>query len=290
MRTILAAYACCICMSTRAQSLEWWAETVKWDGVSPWSNYIIYQPAYLGPNALPVPALGNGNIDSSLSVASGINFHFSPGDKTQNITLYGNYCLVKDVISFDISWVPYERFNMDHSTKEKRHVFSEKYYDKHTSGDIHLNTNIRLLKRWQNFVQLAMRIGYRFPSGSISSARYSDGPGYYFDVSFGKPLNREVKLIGMAGFYVWQLEKENFKQNDAFLCGSGFELNKNNWRVQSYLAGYFGYMENSGDKPLVFRANIEKKFKKSGMFLKFQRGLHDFGYTSTEAGARFYLD
>ena len=290
MRFFSTVILCMLCFFSRAQTLEWWAETVKWDGVSPWSKYIIYQPAYLGPNALPVPGLGNGNIDSSISIASGLNFHFSKGDKTQNLELYGNYCLVKDVISFDISWVPYEQYEMDHATKEKRHVYAANYYDKHTSGDILLNTNIRLLKRWQKHIQLALRIGYRFPAGTdLGSARYSDGPGYHFDVSFGKPVLPSLKLIGMAGFYVWQIESEFFRQNDAFLFGSGFEFNKNKWRLQSYVAGYLGYMEKSGDKPLVFRSSVEKRFKNAGGFLKFQQGLHDFDYTSVETGVRYYF-
>ena len=237
-----------------------------------------------------MPVLSNGDIDSTTSVGAGMGLHFSKGDNTQNISLSANYCLVKDLISFDVAWVPKEWYQMDHATKEKRHVYAANYFDKHTSGDIHLNTNIRVLKRWQKFMQLALRIGYRFPSGSgLGSARYSDGPGYYFDLSFGKPLSPAIKWTGMAGFYCWQIESEFFKQNDAFLFGTGVEFNRNNWKAQTYVAGYLGYMEKSGDKPVVWRASLEKRIKTMGGYLKLQQGLHDFDYTSIEAGARYYF-
>ena len=73
-------------------------------------KYMISMPAYQGPNALPVPRIGNGAIDSIFSVAATGQLHFSKGDNTQNINFYANYCLVKDVISFDVAWVPYEKY------------------------------------------------------------------------------------------------------------------------------------------------------------------------------------
>ncbi|TAE61269.1 MAG: hypothetical protein EAZ89_00720, partial [Bacteroidetes bacterium] len=42
-------------MALFAQDAAWWSQTVGWDGVSHWSRYIRTSPAYMGPNALPVP-------------------------------------------------------------------------------------------------------------------------------------------------------------------------------------------------------------------------------------------
>lgn len=290
MRAILTAIACCFFFLGNAQTFDWWARTVKWDGVSSWGSYIITQPAYMGPNSLPVPQVSNGSIDSSFFVAATGNLHFSKGDNTQNLAIYANYCLVKDVISFDASWVPYEQFSVTHEMKEQRHVFSQFYYDKHAIGEIHLNTNIQLLNRIRKHIQLALRIGYRFPSGSgFGAARFTDAPGYYFDVSFGKPLNPSLKWTGMLGFYAWQIQVEEFRQNDAFLFGTGLEWNKNKWLLKSAIAGYLGYMEKKGDKPIVFRAGLEKRFNKTSLLLRFQQGLHDFKYSSAEFGAKYRL-
>ncbi|MBL7745695.1 MAG: hypothetical protein JNN00_19645 [Chitinophagaceae bacterium] len=292
IRAFIISILCLFSISGVAQTPEWWVQTVKWDGVTHWTRYLITQPAYLGPNALPVPRTGNGSPDSTAYIGITGNFHFSKGDNTQNLVVYANYPLVKNVISFDAMWVPYEHFTMSHVTKTERHVFYLKYYDRHAAGDIHLNTNIRLLKKWEEHIHLALRIGYRFPAGGgLGTARYTDGPGYYFDISYGKPLkNPSLKWIGMAGFYTWQMISDKHRQNDAFLFGNGLEWNKNSLRIQTYIAGYLGYLENSGDKPIVFRTTLEKRLKRSSLLLGFQQGLHDFKYSSGEVGIKYHFN
>lgn len=275
----------------RAQTLAQWAQLVHWDGVSHWSRYILTQPAFQGPNALPVPRMGNGTIDSSFSISATGNFHFSKGDNTQNYAVYANYCLVKDLISFDIFWVPFEYYQLSHAMKEERHIYPQFYYDKKGEGELHLNTNFQILKRWKKYISLALRIGYRFPTGSgFGAARDIDAPGYYFDISFGKPINHSaLKWTGMLGFYSWHIESDKNNQDDAILFGTGLEWNKNNWRVQSNVAGYIGYLEKSGDKPVVFRFNLEKTIKSFGLLLGFQQGLHDFDYSSGEVGVKYLI-
>ncbi|MBL7730483.1 MAG: hypothetical protein JNM88_04840 [Chitinophagaceae bacterium] len=274
-----------------AQTFDRWAQVVGWDGVTHWSRYMIHMPAYQGPNSLPVPALTNGSIDSNFSVMAGGQLHFSKGDKTQNVVIKANYCLVKDKIAFDLAWVPYERYTMNVATKERRHVFVQFFDDQEAAGEIHLNTNIQLLNKWRKDIHLALRIGYRIPCGSgFGAARYTDGSGYYFDLSFGKQLGQSpLKWIGMAGFYNWQIESTDHNQDDAFLFGTGLEWNTEGLRMQSYVAGYLGYLEKSGDKPVVFRLNAEKKFSRFALQAGFQKGLHDFDFTSVEFGGKYFF-
>src|SRR5258705_12604007 len=99
-------------LTGHTQTFTQWAQTVNWDGVSQWTKYMIDQPAYQGPNSLPVPQMGNGSIDSSFSISATGNLHFSKGDNTQNLSLYANYCVVKDRVAMDVHWVPYEHFTM----------------------------------------------------------------------------------------------------------------------------------------------------------------------------------
>src|SRR5258705_732851 len=292
MRKIFVLVALyCMALKSGAQTFDWWAQLVHWDGVSEWPKYMITQPGFMGPNALPVPRISNGRIDSSFSFGMSGSFHFSRGYNTQNITLYANYCLVKNVISFDASWIPYEHFTMSHSIKVHRHVFSHFYYDRHASGDMHLNTNIQLLNRWREHIQLALRIGYRFPTGSgLGVARYTDGPGYYFDLSFGKPFNHsQLKWIVMLGFYSWKLISVGRRQNDAFLFGTGAEWNAKTLKLQTYIAGYLGYL-HMGDKPVVFRTSLEKKIRRTSLLLAFQQGVHDFRYSSGELGMKYHIN
>lgn len=273
------------------QTQEEWARNVNWDGVSHWSKYIITTPANMGPNALPVPFIGNGRIDSQTYFGSSLSMHAMKGDRSTDVSLYGNYCIVKDVVSVDISYEPVEFYRTSDALKKQRHVYYENYYDKKARGDVHLNLNYRILRQFEKTIQLVLRIGYRYPASSgLQSARYTDGMGYYFDVSFGKTLNRNLRWIGMAGFYCWQMNGDGHRQNDAFLFGSGLEWNKNGWHIQGYGAGYLGYMLNSGDKPIVLRSHIEKRFNKAGLLLRLQQGVHDFRYSSAELGVKFFMN
>jgi hypothetical protein len=279
-----------VSLGSAAQDFGRWERAVDWDRVTHWSKYLISQAAYQGPNSLPVPRTGNGSIDSISSISATANFHFSSGDNTQNLALYANYCLVKDVISFDAYWVPYEHFNVSDAVQDQRHVFALYYEDHSAVGDLQINTNFQLLKKWRPHLQLALRMGYRFPCGTgFGAARYTDGPGYSFDLSYGKPLGKTVTWIGMIGFYSWQLTSVKHRQDDAFLFSNGLEINTKTVRVQTYVAGYLGYLEKSGDKPVVARATMEKKFKHTSLLLGFQQGLHDFKYTSGEFGVKWRL-
>ncbi|MFZ9386433.1 MAG: hypothetical protein ACO25B_01005 [Chitinophagaceae bacterium] len=290
-RILLLLWAIVANIGIQAQTQEEWARIVNWDGVSHWSKYIITQPKFMGPNALPVPYLTNGGTDSTNYVGSSASFHFTKGDRAQDLAVFGNYCLLRDRISIDISYEPVEIYQTSDTIKKQRHVYYKNYYDNHARGDVHLNFNIRIFRKWEKTVQLALRIGYRYPASSgLESARYTDGMGYYFDVSYGKPLSPNLKWIGMAGFYVWQLNGDGHRQNDAFLFGNGLEWNRNGWKAQGYIAGYMGYLYNSGDKPIVVRAQAEKRFKKSGLLFRMQHGIQDYMYTSAELGVKFYLN
>ena len=68
-----------------SQGHDWWVEKHNWDRVSPWSDYIIFSPAYLGPNALPVPDSKNGKLPQNMHFELSFDSHFSKGDNTKNV-------------------------------------------------------------------------------------------------------------------------------------------------------------------------------------------------------------
>jgi len=293
MRSLLLSIVIsCFFFHASAQSLTWWANNVHWDGITPWERYIIIMPGYLGPNALPVPAITNGSIDCINSIGISGNAHFSKEDHTQNISLYANYCLVRNKISFDLFWVPLEHFTMSHRLKEERKVFALKYYDTHATGDIHLNARIQLINSSKKNLQAALRIGYCLPSSTgLGVARFSDAPGFYFDVSFNKGFMSipGLKWITMLGAYFWECDNVTVRhrQEDAFLFGTGLEWNKGSYKIQGYISGYLGYLQNLRDDPIVARIKTEKIIKQKTLFFQLQQGLHDFKYSSAEIGMKF---
>lgn len=293
IRNTLLLFCFCLEVSFSAfsQTPQQWAQTVNWDGVTHWSRYINMIPGKMGPNALPVPQVGNGSLDSNYWVAMTGQFHSRPGETSQSIVLYCNLPLVKDVITLDVSYLPVEFYRMSDSLKRERHVYYEFYNDKTAGGDVYLNLNIKLFKKWEKKIQLAFRAGYRYPASSgFGASRFTDDMGYYLDLSAGKPLGMKGwKLIGMAGFYCWQIDRNDLRQDDAFLFGGGVEMKRNNWQFQTTFSGYLGYLEDQGDKPILYRASLEKKFSKTAFLLKFQQGLHDFKYTTGEIGLKKFF-
>ncbi len=268
----------------------WWNNNVNWDGHTHWSRYIMIVPKYMGPNALSVPMINNGSIDSSCSIGMTANAHISNGDNTQNLVLYGNYATKDKTVSIDLQFVPYEQFQLSHQKKTERKVFWMDYYKNKCVGDVIANTTFQVFPKKRDKVQLAVRLGLRMPSGGlIGAARYGDVPSYWIDAGGGIPFhNSNWKWIAMAGFFVWQTNEDKHRQDDAILYGSGFEWNKKGLRLQAYAAGYSGY-RNNGDRPTLVRLNLEKKKNKTVYLFRLQQGLRDFAYFSMEAGARLIL-
>ncbi len=266
----------------------WWENTVHWDGVTHWERYIIYTPGYLGPNALPVPHISNGSIDSINVFGVSGTYHYSKEDKTVNTTLYANYSFLKDKISFDLFWVPIEHYSMTHELKQSA-MYSLLNIMTVQPRRYSFNNECSIIQKTVLAIRIAL--GYRFPTSTgIGSARSTNGPGYWMDISFGKTFRSipHLKWIGMIGGYFWQADNIEIrhKQDDAFLIGSGLEWNKNKFRLQTYVAGYFGYFKKRDD-PVVFRFNMDKTIKRNIWFFRVQQGLNDFEYSSAELGMKY---
>ncbi|MDH3651942.1 MAG: hypothetical protein OEQ53_19810 [Saprospiraceae bacterium] len=277
--------------SVQAQSHEWWAENVQWDGITHWSRYITTSAGALGPNGLPIPSLSSGTVLNQNYLAFTGNVHVKEGDPTSNPALYGNFALVADKVSFDFYWVPIELFNPSHEVKTERNVFHEYYNVKHATGDIYLNTRVQLLNR--DRIKLALRIGYKFAtSNKLGAARFTDSPGYYFDLSINHSSNlssgSRLAWIGMLGFYAWQTNKPHLLQDDALLAGIGLRWTVKKWETEGSMRTYVGYM-NNGDQPMVLLTRTKYRIGKVQLLGSLQFGLHDYPYTSIETGVFYHL-
>ncbi len=272
-------------VSIAAQGHDWWANNVQWDGVTHWSEYIIYSPRFMGPNALPVPTLTTGRVDNSFSLfVSGVA-HLSQGDKTYNPLLRVNYALVPDRISFDLSYVPYEYFEVSHAKKTERNVFHTFYDRTSARGDVYLNTSVQLLKSEAH--GLAIRLGYKFPTSTLQgAARFTNSPGYHLDLSYGRQWwsgTTEFAWSAMFGFYAWQTNADEQFQNDALLLGMGMAIHRPTWQITQGIRGYLGYLD-IGDQPVVSRTELSYDLGPWTVLTALQFGLQDMPFTSIEVG------
>jgi hypothetical protein len=277
---------------SQGDDYSWWNNKHNWDGISPWSDYLTVSPAYFGPNALPVPEIRDGNIETRVSLEGAADLHFSEGDNTQNLFLKLRYPFWEGRIAIEVFGVPVEHYIMDTITRDER--AARCYNCEGTAmGDLYIGTMIQLLRDKGAWPDLVFGFTLRTASGNLlGDARFTDAPGYYFDLSAGKSYKLsskfQIRPFAMIGFYVWQTNHDAWRQNDAFLYGLGLKAYSNAYEFNAKWGGYKGYIGN-GDAPMVLRANAIYKFKKVHLKLAFQQGLNDFEYTSVRVGGVFYF-
>ncbi len=284
-----------------------WAEMHNWDGITPWNDYIIYFPYYLGPNALTVPFSEKGLLKDQFEFEARYDYHWSSGDQTQNIFLNVYIPLLKNRIALEAYGVLYEHYKMDMETVYERRTRNMSG-EGHAFGDLYIGTVLQII-RDRKFPDLALRISFRTASGdNLANARYTDAAGYFFDLSFGKDYLFEDKFIqkiryyGMIGFYVWQLNQTNNMQDDAVLFGLGIDIYAKTFILSNAIEGYSGYFGNkevtivkkdepimARDRPILYRCNITKTGKHIDLKLAYQLGIHDFTYQTISFSVIYHL-
>jgi len=277
-------------MVSYAQDYSWWNEKHNWDGYTHWTSYLIFSPKYMGPNALPVPEVRKGNLSENRSLELSVDGHFSRGDQTANLFTRLFLPLFSDRIGLEISYIPFEVYRTDTLTRDLRR---SREYDPRgiQSGDVYFSTLIHLVKEQDRVPDLMISINIKTASGTgIDGARHTDSPGYFFDASAGKNIYigegtlKYLRVYAMLGFYVYQTNLDNHRQNDAFQYGAGCDLNFGKLQMDHQLGGYLGYLDN-GDHPMVYRMNLSYTLNpRFDLICRFQQGFFDYPYSSIRAG------
>jgi len=293
--------------SQTEEDIKRWTEIHNWDGITPWNDYIIYSPYYLGPNALSVPFSEKGLVKDKLEFEIRYDYHWSKGDQTQNLFLSTYVPLLKNKIALEFYGVVYEHYNVDFETVYERRM-RKLSGEGNAYGDLYFGTVIQLV-RDRKFPDLVLRLSARTASGNyLSDARYTDAPGYFFDLSFGKDLEFEEKFVqkirfhGMIGFYVWQMNMTNNMQNDAILFGLGIDLSSKQFTLSNAIEGYYGYIGNEEvvvvkkdepvvfhDRPIVYKINLTREGKHLDFKLAYQVGIHDFEYQTLSISILYHI-
>jgi len=291
--------------SGQAQSDDaWWNQQQNWDGVTSWVSYMIYSPAYMGPNALPVPFSEKGIVGDRAYVRVYSDYYHQQGDVTYDggIKLY--VPVVPGKIAVEGWGVAMEHYRISESLSVERRARHQNP-EGIASGDAYFATVISILK--DKPLDVALRIGLRTASGGkLSDARYTDAPGYFFDVSAGKQWflsgKQSLRIHAMLGFYSWQTNMPDRRQDDAELFGVGVDYQVGTFKMETSVDGYSGYLGNKPiyiidqssplafrDRPIVFRFGISKTFHQWEAGMRYQAGLQDFEYKSVRVWIGYYL-
>ena len=259
----------------------WWNELHGWQEGDPgWRNWMRITPGYLGANALPVPDVKRGynNFDSEFEIsASG---HFLKGDPTQDISARLFVPFAQSKIAVELYGVVFEHFSFSEQIRNERYSRIEDGKG-FAFGDLYFSTLIQL-SRNRKFPNTLLRMAGKTASGNqLEGARFTDSPGYFFDLSFSKDLGKKetgiFRPFGLIGFYSWQTNDELNLQNDAYLYALGADYEKNGLILSSSLSGYSGY-KNERDKPMQLNFELRRDFEEKAFRIQYINGLRDWEY------------
>lgn len=271
----------------------WWNKAVGWDGVTPWNSYINVAAATMGPNALPVQDVELGLVQQQFRAKISGESYISQGDFTNNLFASLNLPLFSDRVSLRIHMVPLEYHQYDTLTRNLRGArdFDGRGF---SVGDVYVGTCIQLLKDHESWPDMMLSVNLKTASGSdFDAARYTDAPGYSFNLSSGKDVTlgpvTVLRPFGRMGFFCYQTNLHTYPQNDAFLYGAGAQIKHKSIAARASFDGYLGYL-NNGDRPAVLRFRVGYTPKERvEYFVRLQQGLNDYPYSSLRLGCSFRL-
>ncbi len=290
----LLALLAMICTGvSEAQEYDWWVEKHDWDGVTHWSDYLVFSPSYMGPNALPVPPLEVGIVDTLDRFEVGARTHWSAGDDTQDLSIKYQHAFADGRIAFGAEWMVVEHYVTDTLTRDIR--FSRERDPRGIStGDLNVNTLLQLVSEKPGGWGLLLRARLRTASGdNLKGARHTDAPGYSFDLSTGRwfPVGTKTRLRIHAtlGFLAYQTNRNDYYQNDCLLFGVGSTIQGPSMEFRTEIAGYAGYLQLDDD-PVVLRMEIGTRSDRPVRHrITFQHGLHDWAWTTAGYTISFHL-
>ncbi|MFB1022134.1 MAG: hypothetical protein QMC40_05165, partial [Vicingaceae bacterium] len=268
------------------EEFNWWGEKHNWDGFRHWTAYTKLTSKFMGPNALPVPDSKKGILPNQTTLKLAGEGHFSDGDNTQNLFSSFYLPMFSERIGLQLEMVPIEFYKMDDKTRDER-ISREFVSEGRTIGDLYIATFIQLTKDHKKLPDMVLGINFKTASGAnLDAARFTNTPGYFFDLSASKEITFNSKRISsirphaLAGFYVYQTYLENNYQNDAFMYGLGIDVNSKKVTYEVSLNGYVGYL-NEGDRPMVARLGIGSNNAEIANYgIRLQQGIFHQQYTT----------
>ncbi len=275
-----------ICFNSFGQ-FNWWNEANDWEtGMPSWKTFMEISPGYLGVNALPVPHQIEGVIPKENEIEIAADFHAHAQETVENIYVRYLHSFANGKIAVEFYGVPIEHYTSTTELRDYRHSRIFEAEDV-SIGDIYCSTHILLMEEKDVLPSAVFRMTFKTAMGELKGARWTDTPGYYYDLSSGKNFSLSdqinLRVYGMAGFYCWQTTDDVLLQNDAFLWGGGVRMIGKRWSLNVATQGYSGYKMNY-DRPANNRYSFQYKFELFEWRIEYQKGWRDVLYDSFRTG------
>jgi hypothetical protein len=284
MRRVLLIVLVLFSFNAQAQ-LDWWNQIHNWDGATPWTQYMKYSHAYLGPNAIPIPTLQRSDrsylkSSSQMSLIEDDSF----------LSLHNELHWDRGHTEIHITHQSIEYYRMSEEVRDLR-ISRDEDGEGVLAGDVLIDISTRLWESDREAVWFTFHT--KTAAGPLPQARFTDAPGYAFFFSHQKSLGDighwTPTITTNAGFQVYQTHWVDYPQNDGFLGNIGLQLQKDETILSARVRSFTGYFRD-GDWPRLLELQWNNNLSFGQTQLSWTRGLNDYPFSFLTVGLVCWLD
>jgi len=290
MRRVLLIALVLLSFSAQAQ-FDWWNQIHNWDGATPWTQYMKYSHAYLGPNAIPIPTLQRpiaGRRPAMSYFKSSSQMSLIEDDSF--LSLHNELHWDRGHSQIHITHQSIEYYRTSTELRDYR-ISRDEDSEGVIAGDVLIDISTKLWER--NFDAIWFTFHTKTAAGPLPQARFTDAPGYAFFFSHQKSLGDighwTPTITTDAGFQVYQTHWVDYPQNDGFLGNIGLQLQKDETIVSARVRSFTGYFQD-GDWPRLLELQWNNNLSFGQTQLGWTRGLNDYPFSFLTVGLVCWLN
>lgn len=257
-------------------------------------NTLLIAPGSMGPNALPVPEIMNGNVGTDFLFKFSIDNYYrdNGGDNGHTAFINIRFPVVQNFMAFELNWDLIDYFRTTNRVRDLIQLYKDDPGWGTEIGDIILTTYIQITQENKFTPAIMLSSSLKTTTGSVFDGRHIDLPAHWHYFSLGKYLytNHYFKwrLNGMLGYYFWQTNERNLEQDEGPLWGLENQLNYKKLEIGTGFSGYKGWKFYGHDRPILFRSRFVVNNKKVNYFVDYKTGLRDYPYSSIKVGICYH--
>ena len=290
MRRVLLIVLVLFSFNAQAQ-LDWWNQVHNWDGATPWTHYMKYSHAYLGPNAIPIPTLQRpitGRRPAMSYFKSSSQMSLIEDDSF--LSLHNELHWDRGHTQIHITHQSIEYYRTSTELRDYR-ISRDEGSEGVIAGDILIDISTRLWERDREAVWFTFHT--KTAAGPLPQARFTDAPGYAFFFSHQKSFSSirswVPTLTTDAGFQVYQTHWVDYPQNDGFLGNMGLQVQKDETIFSARIRTFTGYFQD-GDWPRLLELQWNQNLSFGQTQVGWTRGLNDYPFSFLTVGLVYWLD
>ena len=113
---------------------------------NPWEQYMRRNPAYMGPNALPIPRMLYPRVGRDYAFETSVELHRAPGDRTTNLYHRIRLPLAPERVFLQLEYRSREWYSTDTAVRDLRRA-RDASGSGSSEGDVWITSGFQLLRQ-----------------------------------------------------------------------------------------------------------------------------------------------